>query len=60
MKEQHTSLCKGIMEKLKNQEHSQILMEIFEVMSEASDVNEASTRIKDMLLKKIDQIVGEM
>jgi len=48
------------MEKLKNQEHSQILMEIFEVMSEASDVNEASTRIKDMLLKKIDQIVGEM
>ena len=61
LKELHVSLYEGIVKKLKNQEqHSQLLREIFEVMSEASDVDEASTRIKDMLLKKIDQIVGVM
>jgi len=60
LKEPHASLYEGIVKKLKKPEHSKLLMEIFEVMSEASDTHEATTAIKDALLKKIDQILGVM
>jgi len=60
MKEPYATLYQICIGELENEEQRKLLLEILSIMSESKSLQEGCERVKDELLKRIDEIAGEL
>jgi ribosome assembly protein YihI (activator of Der GTPase) len=60
MKEPYATLYQLCIGELENEEQRKLLLEILSIMSESKSLQEGCERVKDVLLKRIDEIAGEL
>lgn len=60
MKEPYATLYQICIGELENEEQRKLLLEILSIMSESKSLQEGCERVKDELLKRVDEIAGEL